>query len=43
MTKNIKCDCVSSFQDKQNGKNIRVANVGKSNTTCTVCGKKVKN
>jgi hypothetical protein len=34
------CNCEHSFQDKVYGKQKRVHTVGKSNITCTVCGKK---
>lgn len=37
----ITCNCASEFQDKEYGKNKRVANLKKDVTKCkcTVCGK----
>ena len=33
--------CVSPFQDRHYGKNMRVFTLGNSKRTCTVCGVKV--
>lgn len=46
MVKIKQCSCVSEFQDKTYGKNMRVHNIGKETNsttvqiTCTICGKK---
>ena len=36
-----KCNCVSVYQDRRYGKNMRVFTLGNSKRTCTSCGKKV--
>lgn len=44
MTKIIKCNCKSDFQDERYGKSMRVYNVGEKSgkCTCTVCGNVIK-
>lgn len=47
MTKEFLCTCVSEFQDKLYGKNMRVFNeriAGSKNNgwRCTVCGREIK-
>lgn len=46
MTKELKCNCKSTFQDYLYGNNIRLFNAigkdGKDGYRCTVCGKEVK-
>lgn len=32
------CTCVHQDQDRMNGKNVRVFNMGKTSYRCTVCG-----
>ena len=34
------CNCEHKFQDRVYGKKRRVHTIGKSNITCTVCGKR---
>lgn len=34
----VSCTCKSEFQDKEYGKGKRLANIGKTKNTCTVCG-----
>ena len=36
-TKLCKCKCVSEYQDKMYGKNMRVCNTGAKAHSCTVC------
>jgi len=38
MTKILKCNCVSEFQDKTYGVGNRVFNESEKGATCTVCG-----
>lgn len=33
------CTCKHEFQDKEYGKDLRLANVTSSGSRCTVCGK----
>jgi hypothetical protein len=42
-TKIIKCTCKNDFQDREYGKQQRLANVNEAETssTCTVCGNKI--
>lgn len=46
MTKVMQCSCVSEFQDKEYGKNMRLFNaIGKDQNDgwrCTVCGKEIE-
>lgn len=37
-TKIVRCSCHSPFQDATYGENRRVANIGPTRTSCTVCG-----
>lgn len=42
-SKLIKCTCKHDFQDKQYGKQQRLANINEKedSATCTVCGNKI--